>query len=160
MADGFRVDYEKGLRRLSARFGGLSKEMDAELQTTVTKATDLLYEQARDNVRSMFKTSGKMENALRFRVRRLGPGRVVGSVSIRGIGYLTQERGGLKPYTIYPKSRNALRFFVASKMVFSMYARRLPLPRRSYLAEALHQKRSEIRALFDNFARRALDRVE
>lgn len=160
MADGFRIGYEKSLRRITAKFGNLPEEAERELEETVRSATDLLYDQAQENIRNLFNTSGKMSNALQRRVRHLGPGRVVGSVYIEGTGYITQERGGLKPYDIFPRARNALRFFVAGSAVFAMVVHRLPLPRRSYLALALNQKRAEIRAMFDAFAKRAWDKSE
>ena len=140
-----RVEYSQ-LRDLQGRFQRLAdvgaRELVAE---TVKDITERVYRHAQENIRSLFNTSGKMENALRMTITAVG-----GSVSIEGVGYVTQELGGTRPYAILPRQANALSFIGEAGQVFASVVLHPPLRARSYLGLALEQTRGEMDEIFAN----------
>ena len=138
-----RVEYSQ-LRDLQGRFRRLAdtgaNEVVAE---TVKDITERVYRHAQENIRSLFNTSGKMENALRMTFSAAGA-RSTGSVSIEGVGYVTQELGGTRPFAILPRQANALSFMGEAGHVFASVVLHPPLRRRSYLGLALEQTRGEM----------------
>jgi hypothetical protein len=146
------VEYAQ-LRDLQGRFVRIAEEDREVLAETVVEATELVYQQALENIRAMFNSSGRMENALRMVFDRLS-GSVVGSVVIDGVGYRTQEFGGTHPFIIRAHGR-ALKWaggenfgFHGDEFMFAPYVVHGPLRERSFLRSALEEKRPEIEALF------------
>lgn len=139
---------DSGLRDLQGRFRRLADTGVGEaVAAGVRRVTELIYRQTIRNIRSLFRTSGKMENALR--VAYTGTGATTqGSVSIGGVGYVTQELGGRRPFAIRPKSRLALAFEGEAGLTFARLVIRGPLPARSYLRLAVDQTRSQVAAEF------------
>ena len=172
-----------GLEAAVARLQGLGPAVDAEVTATVRWATELVYNQARENIESMFRYPARMANALKMTVETLGAGSVRGTVSIEGIGYVTQETGGRGPYDIFPRNRIALAWsgeglprvsrnvyrgeggrFVGggseeAGVVFAKHVHHPPLPQRSYLRRALDQRRGEIIAQFHAIGERVRTRT-
>lgn len=139
---------DAGLRDLQGRFQRLADTGVGEaVGTGVRRVTELIYRQTIHNIRSMFRTSGKMENALRVAYTGTGA-TTAGSVSIGGIGYVTQELGGRRPFAIHPRNRLALAFEGEAGMTFAKLVIRGPLPARSYLRSAVDQVRGQIREEF------------
>lgn len=145
-----RLEYS-GLRDLQGRFQRVSAEDREENARSIRQATEMVYQQARENIARMFKNSGPMQNALQIFYESYGAYQR-GSVTIEGVGYVTQEFGGTKPYLI-PRSPlpagRALKFMTEGYEVFTPGpVVRGPLRERSFLRLALDQKRAEIEALF------------
>jgi hypothetical protein len=144
-----RVEYSQ-LRDLQGRFQRLAdtgvREIVAE---TVKDITERVYRHAQENIRSLFNTSGKMENALRMTLTSVG-----GSVSIEDVGYVTQETGGLRAYLIPlggpGLGKKILEFEGEAGLVYTPYVLHPPLRRRSYLGLALEQTRGEMGAILAN----------
>ena len=140
-----------------------STEARAEVNSAVMEATNLVYQQARENIATMFKSSGRMQNALRIAFDGTGA-YAKGSVSIEGVAYSVQEFGGTRPYAIFPSGRalkfQAERFFQSREMetVFAPMVIHPPLPERSFLRKALDQKRAEIAELFGRRVRAIFER--
>ena len=149
-----RASVEHGaLRDLQGRFQRISLEDRERAREEVLQATELVYRQARENISRMFRNPGPMESALRMTFDRL-LGAYRGSVSIEGVGYVTQEFGGSRPYQILPHGQalkfQAERYFGSreTETIFTPMVIHPPLPERSFLRLALDQKRAEIEALF------------
>lgn len=148
------VEY-RGLSELKDRFEAMPGATDRAIASAVMEVTELVYQQAQQNIRSMFRTSGKMESALKTTFERFAGG-ACGTVSISGIGYVTQELGGRGFYDIFPRG-NALRWLdTGGREVFAKHVHHPPLPERSFLRLALDQKREEIRGLFEAAAHRVV----
>lgn len=162
------IEY-RGLTELIARFDGLPASMEAAVADATKRATDIVYEQARDNISRMFRNPGPMQNALQETVTAAA-GVSIGTVSISGIGYVTQEMGGTSVYDIFPVNAQALRFFPGGAggfsggpktvggggAVFAKHVVHPPLPVRSYLRAALAQRRAEIAQIFGDAVRRGV----
>lgn len=154
------------LRDVLGRFRRVDEVAQEELNSAVRQATEAVYRQVRRNIRSTFRTSGRMESALQMLVR---PGkRPVGEVFIEGLRYAIHERGGAKSYTIFPRNGQALKFQGLLQTVTGdarfggVFARRVdrdPLPQRSYLRRALDEKRDEIREIFGDATKRIAERT-
>ena len=134
-----RVEYSQ-LRDLQGRFQRLADAGTRELVAeTVRDITERVYRHAQENIRSLFNTSGRMENALRMTTTA-----VSGSVSIEGVGYVTQETGGRGWYAIFPKNKKALSYTDEYGVGTFAYVLHPPLRARSYLGLALEQTRGEM----------------
>ena len=153
------------VRDLAGRFERLPERAAEAVAVGVREATALIHRQATENIYRLFRPSGRMPNALKMSFERF-VNNAMGSVSITGVGYVTQEFGGTRPYDIFPVNARALRFVSPTRIGFSggprtlqpveVFARRVhhpPLPERSYLRAAMAQKRGEIRALFGDAIR-------
>ena len=144
----------QGLRDLQGRFQRIAGEEARNAESDVRAATELVYQQAKANIARMFRNPGRMQNALRMTFNRVSGG-TRGSVEIEGVGYVTQEFGGTRPYVIFPGAgkkvlafEGSAPFGSAGQTVFTPYVLHPPLPERSYLRLALEQKQAEIRELF------------
>ncbi len=141
------VEYS-GLRDLQGRFQRLADGgADEAVAEGVRRVTERVYTRARENIRSLFRTSGKMENALQMTFEEAGA-RSRGSVSISGAGYITQEFGGTRPFAITPRKGMALLFEGEAGPVFTHLVLHPPLQARSYLRKALDDTRAELDELF------------
>jgi hypothetical protein len=145
------IEYQ-GLRDLQGRFQRLAAGgADEATAAGVRAVTERIYERAQQNARSLFKTSGRIESALKMTFGEAGA-RSYGSVSIDGVIAITQEFGGRKGFLI-PKGgpgegKKRLEFEGEAGMVVVPYALHPPLQSRSYLRLALEQTRGEIAELF------------
>lgn len=162
------VEY-RGLRELAARFEGLPAAMEIAVADGTRRATDIVYQQAKDNIARMFRNPGPMQNALQETVA-VAAGVAIGTVSISGIGYVTQELGGATVYDIFPVNAKALRFLPGGGggfsggpktvggggAVFAKHVVHPPLPERSFLRAALAQRRAEIAQIFGDAVRRGV----
>ena len=143
------VEYS-GLRDLRGRFQKLADTGANEIVAeSIKDITERVYRHAQENIRSLFNTSGKMENALRMTFSAAGA-RSYGSVQIQGAGYVTQEFGGRRPFAILPRQRHALSFIGEAGQVFASVVLHPPLRSRSYLRLAVEQTREELDELFTN----------
>lgn len=161
------IEY-KGLRELIARFDALPANMQVAVADATRRATEVVYDQAKANIGRMFRNPGPMQNALRIAFSAAG-GTATGTVSIGGIGYVTQEMGGTTAYDIFPVNAKALRFMAGGAggfsggpktltpgVVFAKHVVHPPLPERSFLRAALAQRRGEIQQIFGDAVRRGV----
>jgi hypothetical protein len=150
-----------GLSELVNRFGRLPNVVHQNLVKTMHDATQMVEQQAKDNIARMFNHPGKMQAAVSSKV---DDGAVVtGTISASGLPYLAiHEYGGvIQTPEIFPVNAKALHWISPAALgfsggpktqegVFAMHtaAHPTPIPERSYLRAALAQRRAAINAAF------------
>jgi hypothetical protein len=132
------------------------------IAATMTRATALVEQVARERMAALFRNPGRMQAALSHTVEGDGD-TVFGTVTASGLPYLRiHEYGGvIQTPAIFPKAAQALAFNVPGQplaigksavqgMVFAKSTRPhpTPIPERSYLRYALATRRTEIREMF------------
>lgn len=150
---GIRVDAPR-LRDALGRFARIEESARTELAGAVGEATELVYREARRNVRTTFKTAGRMPNAIRMVVNAANRKVPYGEVYVEGLRYTIHETGGRGSYLIYPRNKKALRFSTGSAFTYAAKVLRRPVPRRSFLQRAFDETRVEVRAIFEEARRR------
>lgn len=150
-----------GLDRLILDLGIKPRQVEDAVVQTMNEQIELLEATVVDRMRSLFKTSARMEANL-YTAVGIGEGVVTGSVNDAGLPWLRiQEYGGVtRPHDIFPVHAAVLAFMAPSALGFSgnatnqmVFAKGVhhpgsKMPERSYMRSALAMRRREIVAAF------------
>lgn len=147
----FTVEWQ-GLEELLARLQRASPDIRHRINLATRGAAELVATQARANMRSLFKGSGKVAD-ISVRVTRSGD-EVTGTITAGGTPYARiHEFGGtIHLPEIFPVQAQALHWVDKSgDDVFARHAAAhdVVIPERSYLRSALEQREADIRRVFD-----------
>jgi phage gpG-like protein len=143
----------QGLDELLERLRRASPDMRHRLNLAVRGASELVATQARANMRSLFKGSGKVAE-ISVRVTRSGE-EVTGEITAGGTPYARiHEYGGtIHLPEIFPVHAQALHW--VSKGGDEVFARHaaahdVVIPERSYLRSAVEQREADIMRVFEH----------
>ena len=147
----FHVEWQ-GLDELLARLQRASPDIRHRMNLAARGAAELVATQARANMRSLFKGSGRVAD-ISVRVTRRGE-EVTGEVTAGGTPYARiHELGGTVHLPdIFPVQAHALHWISkAGDEVFAKHAAAhdVHIPERSYLRSALTQREADIRRVFE-----------
>ena len=142
----------QGLNELLQRMSRASPDIRHRMNLAARGAAELVATQARTNMRSLFKGSGRVAD-ISVRVTRSGD-EVTGEVSAGGTPYARiHEYGGTVHLPdIFPVQAQALHWISkAGDEVFAKHAAAhdVVIPERSYLRSALAQREADIRRVFE-----------
>src|SRR6516225_12494179 len=141
----------QGLDELLQRMSRASPDIRHRMNLAARGAAELVATQARANMRSLFKGSGRVAD-ISVRVTRRGE-EVTGEVTAGGTPYARiHELGGTVHLPdIFPVQANALHWISKEgDEVFAKHARAhdVVIPERSYLRSALKQREDDIMRVF------------